>query len=169
MKSNFSHFIYFLSVWEAFSPDSHTLSLRLFLQVSLHPWCQQLLASGAMQTFVTQDSSGCVEQLGMPPSLLLMESISWTCTHSCAASAALCIEEYDLDNSACHALWLVQESLFTCMCTLIRACVETGCMPDNTYVFTELHELLSINSSGSILMKIKQNVTFLVAGCRLRT
>ena len=37
-----------------------------------------------------------------------MESNLWTR----AASAALRIEEHDLDNNACRALWLVREHLF---------------------------------------------------------
>ena len=62
-----------------------------------------------------------------------MESNSWTRTHSGAASAVLCIEENDLDNNACLAVWLVRERLFTCVCLIICVtCVETGCMPDST-------------------------------------
>ena len=33
--------------------------------------------------------------------------------------------------------WLVRESLFTYVYTLNRTCVETGCMPDSTWVFTD--------------------------------
>ena len=47
-----------------------------------------------------------------------------------AASAALCTEEHDLDNIACHALWLVAERLFTCVCTL-RPRKKVVCLPKN--------------------------------------
>ena len=57
-----------------------------------------------------------------------------------AASAALFIEEHDLDNSACRALWLVQKCLFTCVCML-------NCTGLRARQHLRVHELLSINDN----------------------
>ena len=60
------------------------------------------------------------------------------------ACAVLRIEEHDLDNNACGALWLVQEHLFTCMCTLNCACVQTWL---HARQYLRIHEILSIKKS----------------------
>ena len=65
--------------------------------------------------------------------VLLMESKKGTCSHSCAASAALCMTLTVANNACCVCDWSESACLPACV---NRACVKTGCVPDSTYAFT---------------------------------
>ena len=66
------------------------------------------------------------------------------------ASAALCIEEYGLDNNACRALWLIRECLFTCVSVLNRA---RAYVPDYAHAMYNLTHAFVCGKDEGMLRK----------------